>query len=81
MRLTELHPRWENNGDYLVFDCPKLHEQYDMKCEIILPVRPEINGWDLDGRDFATLTISPSIWHHCSENPHFFIRKGEIQYA
>ncbi len=37
-------------------------------------------GWNGE-TDFEKVTLSPSIWHHCKSEAHFFIRGGEIQFA
>jgi Family of unknown function (DUF6527) len=82
-KLTELNPQWNDGAivkHYLIFDCPEKHNNdSDMKCIITLPINTK-DGWKIHGDDnFETLTITPSIWHHCEKEPHFFITKGEIQ--
>lgn len=88
MKLTELNPEWNDDDDgkhhFLNFECPKQHkiwEDSEMKCHINIPVK-ESSDWHINGADsFDNLTITPSIWHHCKEDPHFFITNGEIVYA
>lgn len=92
MRLTELNPEWDSSDGewkhYLKFDCPKQHEEhagteFAIKCQIVLPVKIGPKGWHIEGGDesFENLTITPSIWHHCSQDPHFHIVKGEIKFC
>lgn len=89
MKLIELKPKWiaspRSEKGYLQFECPEQHTargMADMKCIVMLPISPEPGtNWDAMGDTFDNLTLSPSIWHHCEKNPHFFIRNGEIQYA
>lgn len=96
MRLIDLQPWWRDGGDgvkYLNFYCPGRHKVWpedpesQLLCELSIPMRdtnrafPD-NGWDMtDSEDFEKISVTPSIWHHCKENPHFFIKNGEIQMA
>lgn len=54
-------------------------------CFIMIPTKVTAendHAWGWNGEtDFEKVTISPSIWHHCDSDPHFFIRNGEIQMA
>lgn len=83
MRLTELNPTWEHKI-YLTFTCPIC--PYDSEksrygnCLINIPVKPQADsGWQSNGvGDFENLTLTPSIWHHCKSDPHFFITDGNI---
>jgi hypothetical protein len=84
MRLTDLNPQWYIGPDfqkYLEFDCPKCMPSGN--CILCIPKSPGVadNGakWDISSDDFATLTVSPSIFHHCKSEAHFFVRDGEIQ--
>lgn len=84
MRLKDLHPQWNigpNGQKYLEFDCPKCLPQGN--CILSIPVTPRVNEsnavWDMSGEDFDTLTISPSVFHHCKSEAHFFIQNGEIK--
>lgn len=83
MRLVDLHPRYEN--EYLIFDCPTCTipnpDPLRCDCGIAIPVGSQPNAWKKTGVDFETLTIHPSIWHHCPSDPHFFITNGEIVFA
>lgn len=87
MKLLDLKPQWVGGRrgphGYLEFECPKqhVHKDGEMKCAIVLPILPEENGWTATGDSFETMTIAPSIWHHCEEDPHFWIRNGEIVFA
>jgi hypothetical protein len=83
MKLTDLNPHWELDRKYLTFDCPKQHDRHAMRCVISLPIHTGTSAdWKIESGDtFTNATISPSIWHHCNEDPHFFIRNGEIVYA
>lgn len=86
MKLTDLNPKWTDGVDgtrYLDFECPALHKVWDdseMKCTILLPVTNP-GSWQAMGENFNELTITPSIWHHCKKDPHFFITNGEIVFA
>lgn len=58
-------------------------EQYDLiypkhKGKIVVQTREEF-AWTIEGDDFATLTVSPSIDASQSGNWHGFIRNGEIE--
>ena len=94
MKLTDLHPEWNpDDGErhYLTFDCPARHNhrapedegdaRTGMKCVIVIAVKIAPCCWKVEGDSFETLTITPSIWHHCEKDPHFFVRNGEIVYA
>lgn len=39
------------------------------------------HGWNASGNDVTDLTLTPSIWHHCESDPHFFITAGAIVMA
>lgn len=39
------------------------------------------HGWNASGTSISDLTLTPSIWHHCESDPHFFITAGEIVMA
>ena len=89
MRLVELKPEWTENpagNRYLDMQCPTCprNAEGDSECGgIIIPVGnthfPQ-QTWGSNGEtDFEKLTVTPSIWHHCKSDPHFFIRDGEIQ--
>ena len=92
MRLVDLNPKWaEVDGQraFLNFDCPKCPhpETSELHCECIVSI-PFVRYkdyigpvWDLTGDNFETLTISPSIFHHCKSEAHFFIRNGNIEMA
>ncbi len=96
MKLSDLNPKWElgEKGErhHLSFECPAQHhhrapediddQRTGMRCQIVLPVWPEWSqSWKVAGEDFETLTVTPSIWHHCEKDPHFFITNGEIVFA
>jgi hypothetical protein len=95
MKLTDLKPEWmekeehdpnPNVARYIVFQCPKCPRNADGDSEcggVVLPVGKDgANCWGWNGEEnFAKVTLTPSIWHHCKNNPHFFVRNGEIQFA
>ena len=97
MRLIELKPEWEHNNTYLTFQCPKCERDrvrplkdgsgtyVQPDCWIMIPTKVTVDSpkpWGWNGEtDFENVTITPSIWHHCESDPHFFIRDGEIQFA
>ena len=89
MKFTDLNPKWIGNATgnshaFVEFECPKQHAapgMSDMKCIVVLPVWPQENGWTAVDDEFDTITLQPSIWHHCSEDPHFFVRSGQIVFA
>lgn len=80
---------------YLVCYCPKCDRHEGPGVEpfpdcggMCLPIhvagqeKKGVLSWLWNGeRDFDKLTLSPSIWHHCKSDPHFFIREGEIVFA
>lgn len=85
MRLTDLKPEWEHDNTYLVFICPTCARKEDGRgdCWIMIPVKQVEGGpkpWSWNGeKNFEKITITPSIWHHCKTDPHFFITEGEIK--
>jgi hypothetical protein len=83
MRLVELKPEWEYEQSYLYFVCPTCPAE--KHCRIMIPTKiteHEKNPWGWNGEtDFDKVTLTPSIWHHCDSDPHFFIRDGAIQFA
>lgn len=92
MRLLELdpilHPNPENpEKRHLEFLCPKCPrgETRFTGCVIMLPIvnGPQVVGrWGWNGEeDFEKMTITPSIFHHCESEAHFFITRGEIVFA
>lgn len=74
---------------YLDFRCPKcpdepMHGYETMRCRIMIPVTTKRegpgSGWGWNGEtDFDKVTLTPSIWHHCKSDPHFFITDGEVK--
>lgn len=85
MKLIDLHPKFADTDGvrtHLVFDCPKCQG----KCgKLSIPIAGVSEcQWKLDGDDFATLSLSPSVWvNPGGTNPsacdvHFFIRSGSI---
>lgn len=95
MRLIELSPEWlqpsekdttPNIQRYIDFRCPGCPDEpmegyMELRCRIIIPLTSD-GHWGWNGEeDFDKLTITPSIWHHCKSDPHFFIRAGQIQFA
>jgi hypothetical protein len=44
----------------------------------VVMTQPEM-VWQIDGNDFATMTVHPSIDHSPSGNWHGFVTNGEIQ--
>jgi hypothetical protein len=94
MKLTELKPQWREGATpekrYIEFLCPTCpHPETSplhAECVIILPIEhtmsPGKPRWGWNGEtDFEKLTLTPSIWHHCKTNPHFWVRDGEIVMA
>lgn len=83
MKLTELDPEWLTEPRRLKFNCPTCPRDADAgryTNVIIIPVLPAEHGWGSNEElEFERVTITPSIWHHCDTDPHFFIRSGEIQ--
>jgi len=92
MLLTDLKPELEDvkEGDkivqYLTFQCPKCPIDPEKSrfgnCLISIPVGDNHvpgRAWGMDTKDFNTMNITPSIWHHCESDPHFFIRSGNIE--
>lgn len=87
MKLSELHPQFLENDSHLMFDCPTCPKgDNGGECGgIAIPIdRVGSHGkcWGWNGEhDFEKVTLTPSIWHHCKSDPHFFIREGEIIFA
>lgn len=88
MRLTDLSPEWEFDHTYLTFNCPKC-EHFDSEsryahknCLIMIPTKQTADGgkpWGWNGEtDFEKVTLTPSIFHHCKSEAHFFITDGAI---
>lgn len=81
MRLIELKPEWEHAQSYLYFTCPTCPAERG--CRIMIPTKVtqhEQKPWNWNGEtDFEKVTITPSIWHHCPSDPHFFITDGEVK--
>ena len=90
----EWSPKHPNNPNanidrYIDMQCPTCPRDADgdSSCGgMLLPVtlhRSDASaGWGWNGEeDFEKVTLTPSIWHHCKSDPHFFIRDGEIQFA
>jgi hypothetical protein len=90
MRLTDLDPELESDRhegkDYLIFlcpVCPKGESRFG-SCLIMIPVSAEHTpgeAWGMmgDTKTFKDLTLTPSVWHHCKSDPHFFVKNGEIE--
>lgn len=83
-RLIDLHPEWRENppgNRYISLDCPTCAPE--LKCRITVACDNTIftdGTWiSVGGPGFETITLSPSLQHHCDTSPHFFIRNGEIQ--
>lgn len=97
MKLSDLSPEWVNVSEkepdekvqrYIDFRCPKCPDEpmpdyENMRCRIMIPVGEHgTKIWSWNGEvDFEKVTLSPSIWHHCESDPHFFIQNGEIIFA
>lgn len=72
---------------YLEFRCPKCPDEpmpgfQEMRCLLVLPVgkTKDAGNWGWNGEtDFEKVTLTPSIWHHCKNDPHFFIENGSIR--
>ena len=87
MKLAELKPEFVEGNTHLIFSCPKC--PYDesqsryANCLISIPIKVtehETHPWGWNGEtDFDKVTLTPSIWHHCKSDPHFFIRDGRIE--
>ena len=87
MRLKDLKPEWDHDDAYITFQCPKCAVPADAEsiydgCVISIPVatgdkKPSVWQWNGE-KDFEKVTISPSIFHHCKSEAHFFIRDGSI---
>jgi len=87
MKLIDLNPKFEEVSEtgfeYLIFDCPVCKDvplkEHELEHSFVIPISGrDPKHWDMKGRDFASLTISPSIldMHRCQA--HFFIRDGQI---
>ncbi|MDE1944838.1 MAG: hypothetical protein KGI03_01000 [Patescibacteria group bacterium] len=52
---------------------------------IMLPIQRGLHDgacWNWNGEtDFDKMTITPSIFHHCKSEAHFFVTNGEIIFA
>jgi hypothetical protein len=89
MKLTDLQPEWEYDNSYMSFNCPTCPRDASKSrfgnCLIIIPTKVtehQSHPWGWNGEtDFEKCTLTPSIWHHCKTDPHFFIREGAIQFA
>lgn len=92
MRLVDLKPEWEHNNSYLTFMCPKCTPENPEKriaqnnCFTMIPIQGKVDpalepiAWDWNGEtDFEKVTLTPSIFHHCASEAHFFITDGEIK--
>lgn len=81
MEFEELKPEWQKDNNHIIFNCPTCAAE--KKCIIVIPTRVtehEKNPWNWNGQvDYGKVTLTPSIWHHCESNPHFFITDGKIQ--
>jgi hypothetical protein len=79
----------ENVEKYLYFECPTCprNAEGESSCGgIMLPVTTHRDGagkgWGWNGEnDFEKVTLTPSVWHHCESDPHFFVTDGEIRMA
>lgn len=97
MRLIDLQPEWVGGAEgerekmYLEFLCPKCpHPETDplhTECMLMVPVEKGLGQhspprWGWNGEiDFEKVTLTPSIYHHCKGDAHFFITDGEIKFA
>lgn len=88
MRLSELNPKFYMQGAYewLDFECPRCKGQpvpeNMLQHTIQIPVDPSHpKKWDMTGRDFEKITVSPSILDIGRCGVHFFIRNGGIVIA
>lgn len=86
MRLTDLNPRYDGQGNdkVLVFDCPKHCNMFESSHSFRIPVAGP-GAWSVENKeneDFTILTLAPSIWDTTPNGKcglHFFIVKGEIK--
>lgn len=93
MQLIDLKPEFftmQNGNRYdvqtvgeasgMVFTCPTC-----LNHPIVLtfagPGKIYDHGWTATGNDSNDVTLTPSIWHHCQTDPHFFITNGAIVMA
>lgn len=64
--------------------CPRGETRYS-GCVIMLPIQRGLHDgacWNWNGEtDFDKMTITPSIFHHCKSEAHFFVTNGEIIFA
>lgn len=94
MRLTDLSPEWvakhENDTSvgvdrYIDIQCPTCPPENNcggMLLPVTLSKESGSTGWGWNGEeDFEKVTLTPSIWHHCKSDPHFFVTNGEIVFA
>lgn len=84
MRLIDLKPEWRENppgNKYLHFKCPTCTPK-DLYCLITIAVDntvfPDGTWRSENGPGFETLTLTPSLQHHCATSPHFYITNGSI---
>lgn len=103
-RLVDLHPKWGSGSDnrrtHVICDCPcGLGAACPIGGRSVVPVKnspdggPEYpQGWDRTGDDFASMTLSPSIFHYARvddptqphgyrREPHWhgFLRNGVME--